>query len=96
MIFNKIIIMNLCLTFLGITLFIYYKSILPKKVWNLRYFLPFLVFYVFILNEIFYYFVGYDYLYPGGERTELLYSSNSISEFISKDINNVSTKEYFL
>ena len=83
--------MNLCLTFLGITMFIYYKNILPEKQWNLRYLFPFLVFYVFILNEIFYYFVGYDYLYPGGARTELAYSTNSIEEVLSSEVKHASS-----
>ena len=91
MIFNQIIVMNLILTFLGITLFIFYKNILPKKQWKYRYLFPFLVFYVFILNEIFFYFVGYDYLYPGGARTELLYSGNSVSEILTDDMNKMSS-----
>lgn len=89
--FNQIILMNLCLTFIGITLFLCYKKVLPKKNWKFRYLFPFLVFYVFILNEIFYYFVGHDYLYPGGARTELVYSTNSIREVLSKDLDEVST-----
>jgi cyclopropane fatty-acyl-phospholipid synthase-like methyltransferase len=89
--FNQIILMNLCLTFIGITLFLYYKKVLPEKQWNFRYLFPFLVFYVFILNEIFYYVIGHDYVYPGGARTELVYSTNSIREVLSKDLNKVST-----
>jgi SAM-dependent methyltransferase len=46
---------------------------------------------VFVLNEIFYYFVGHDYLYPGGARTELIYSGNSISELLSNDNNQMSS-----
>lgn len=56
------------------------------------------MFYVFIINEIFFYFVGIDYLYRGGDRTELVYSIGSIPEFLTPEINNVTsnlTEGYF-
>ena len=86
-IFNRIIMMNIFLWIIGFILFYFTKNIIYL----------FLVFYVFIINEIAYNMFGLD-LYFCGDRTELMYSTGCISEFISKDLKDVNdnlTEGYF-
>lgn len=86
-IFNRIVMMNICLLLIGIILCFYTKNIL----------FLFLVFYVFIINEFFHYFFGTD-IYFCGDRTELMYSTGSLEELISTDLKNVKpnlTEGYF-
>jgi len=78
--YNRIIVMNLCLLIIGLSLAIYTKRIL----------FLFLVFYVFIINEILYLLFNFD-LYFSGDRTELLYSTNSIYEILSPEVQNMSS-----
>ena len=86
-IFNRIIMMNIFLWIIGFILFYFTKNIIYL----------FLVFYVFIFNEIAYNICGLD-LYFGGDRTELAYSTGCISEIIGKelyDVNDNLTEGYF-
>ena len=77
--FNKIIIINLLLLFYGFFLY--------KKHNNIKYI--FLNHYIFIINEILNYYIGFD-IYDGHIRTELAYSTNGIYNFLSKDLQNMS------
>lgn len=84
---NKIIIINLIL--IGIGILLAFKT--KKIVWL------FLIYYVFILNELIYYFTGWE-IYHSHWRTELFYSSDAISEFRTKEHNDVDlnfTEGYF-
>ena len=72
--------MNLCLTIIGIVLY-YITS-------NWVY--MFLVFIVFFINEVVYNLFNID-IYHSHDRTELMYSSGSITEIISTDLQNVSS-----
>lgn len=90
-IFNQIILMNLFLTLLGIILFVFSNRLLTNKTKHYRYLFLFLVFYAFVFNEMVVYFTGNDYLYPGGARTEMQYSTGSMNEFLSKDVANISS-----
>lgn len=84
---NKIILINLFLWILGI-----YLAIVTKKV-----FWIFLVYYVFLLNEVIYSITGWD-LYHSHWRTELFYSSESIPELRTKELEEVDlnfTEGYF-
>ena len=84
---NKIIIINIILIIVGICLAIYTK----KFAW------AFLIYYVFILNEIIYYFTGLE-IYHSHWRTELFYSSDTIPEIRSNQLDEVDlnfTEGYF-
>jgi len=75
---NKIIIINLLL--IGIGIFLAFKT--KKIAWL------FLIYYVFIINEIIYYFTGWE-IYKSPWRTELFYSSCAIPELQNKQLKEV-------
>jgi cyclopropane fatty-acyl-phospholipid synthase-like methyltransferase len=84
---NKIIIINIFLWIIGIYLAVYTKKI----AW------VFLLYYVFILNEIIYYITGWE-IYHSHWRTELFYSSDAISEIRGKQLDTLDlnfTEGYF-
>ena len=85
--YNRIIVMNLCLWIIGAALAFYTKKV----------FFLFLVFYIFIINEILYLLFNVD-LYFSGDRTELVYSTGSINEVLTPEVQNMSpnlTEGYF-
>jgi cyclopropane fatty-acyl-phospholipid synthase-like methyltransferase len=77
---NRIIQLNLFLWILGIVL-----AFTTKKI-----FWIFLMYYVFIINEIIYYFTGFD-IYYSHWRTELFYSGTSFEDLSKKEYTEIDT-----
>ena len=77
--FNKIIIINLLLLFYGFFLY--------KKHNNIKYL--FLNHYIFFINEILNYYLGFD-IYDSHSRTALVYDVSILNFILSDDIKNIS------
>lgn len=78
---NKVILINITLLIIGFILFHKYKNPLFLLI----------IYAVFLVNEILYYFTGFD-IYDSHSRTELVYSlGEGFSSMISDDFSNVNT-----
>ena len=77
---NEIIQFNILLLIIGFTLY---------KKYNNKLFLL-LVFFVFICNEIIYYFTGID-IYKPSKRTELFYNCSDLSSILPSEHMNINT-----